>query len=264
VREAIASERAPFLPFDDGAEPLRARVRELERERERLLQEVLHLQRVTQAGLMTSGLAHDLANQMTTVMGGAELALMQGHPEALRKGLRDVLEGSCRVHDTVDAFVSFVRRREHRVRPFFVSESITGVQRLVEPMARGEGVACLATCTSRAQICADRQLVEQALVNLMLNAIRAAAKGGGRVVLSVSDTDHGVARFSVRDTGPGILEDIRRRLFEPFATGSAGEGGTGLGLYIVRQVAERFRGRIAVETSAAGTRIDLDLPVWTG
>lgn len=263
MSEAPAMSRGPFLPFGEGPEALRSRIRQLEQERGLLLEEVLHLQRVAQAGLMTSGLAHDLANQLTTVMGGAEVALADEDPESLRDGLRDVLDAAARMHETTDAFLAFVRRREHRVRPFAVAEALENVRRLVEPVARGEGVACLATCTSRAEVRADRQLIEQALVNLLLNAIRAAATGGGRVVLSVCDADPKVARFSVRDTGPGIAEHVQRRLFEPFATGCAQEGGTGLGLYVVRQVAERYRGRVSADTSAAGTRIDFDLPIWT-
>lgn len=263
MSEAHAMSRGPFLPFGESADALRARVRQIEQERTFLVEEVLHLQRVAQAGLMTSGLAHDIANQLTTVMGSAEFALGHDDPGALDAGLRDVLAAAARMHETTDAFLAFVRRREHRVRPFAVAEALENVRRLVEPVARGDGVACLATCTSHAEVRADRQLVEQALVNLLLNAIRAAASGGGRVVISACDADPRIVRFSVRDTGPGIADDVRRRLFEPFATGCAQQGGTGLGLYIVRQIAERYRGRVSADTSAAGTRIDMDLPAWS-
>ncbi len=260
MRDARSAVAAPCLPFGLPPEPVESRLRRVEEERDRLLDEVFHLQRIAQTGLMTSGLAHDLANQLTAVMGGAELALMRSHPDALREGLRAVLGHGCRMHETVDAFLSFVRRRENRVRVFAVAEAVDAVVKMMEPLARGESVACLSTCSTTAEIRADRQLVEQALVNLAANAIRAARSGGGRVVLSANDGEPGRVRLSVRDTGPGIPEELRRRLFEPFATSRRETGGTGLGLWIVRQVVERCGGKISIESSPAGTRVDLDLP----
>ncbi|MCE9635922.1 MAG: HAMP domain-containing histidine kinase [Planctomycetes bacterium] len=246
-------------------------MRELEAERARLTEQVLHLERVAQVGLMTSGLAHDLVNQLTGVLGTAELALMRAHPSALREGLDGVLVHAGRMHDTVDAFLSFVRRREHRVRYVSAAEVVDAVQRLVQPVARSEGVVLLSTAATTRQIRADRQLLEQAVVNLVLNAVRAASRGAGRVSLTAVDGAEGRVRFSVRDAGPGIPESVRSRLFEPFVTDHGdgdenghGGGGHGLGLYVVRQVAERYGGRIDVESSAAGTRIDLDFPAGGG
>lgn len=260
--------RAATLPFLDGPEEsLRARVRELEEERRRLVDHALQLERIVQVGLMTSGLAHDLTNQLMSVMGAAELAAMRDDPDALRGGVRHVLEQAARMHDTLDAFLSFVRRHEHRVRVFPVAEAIDAVQRLVQPAARSECVTLLSTAATKACIRADRQLVEQALVNLLLNAIRAAADGGGRVALTATETVSGEpraqrrVRLSVRDTGRGIPDAVRERLFQPFVTGHAESGGHGLGLYVVRQVVEHYGGRLEVDSTASGTRIDVDLPL---
>ena len=253
------SALAPPLVVE--TEALRARVVELESEREALLQQVLHLQRVAQGGLLTAGLSHDVLNQLTSLMGAAELALMQGYAGALREGLHASLRHGYRMHETVDAFLSFVRRREHRVRVFPVQDALENLQRLVERVARAEGVLLLQSCTTRASIRADRQLVEQVLVNLALNGVRAAAAGSGRVVISATDSDVGTVLIAVRDTGTGIREDVQRRLFQPFVTAHEEEGGTGLGLYVVRQVVQRYGGNITVESSSAGTRIEVELPV---
>lgn len=251
----------PWLPFDSAdADALRARVADLEAERSRLIEHVMHLERVAHAGLMTSGLTHDLLNQLTGVLGAAEIGLMHGHPEALREGLRSVLSHAGRMNETMDAFLSFVRRREHRVRLVPVGDVVESVRQLLQTAARAESVVLLSTVASHASVRADRQLLEQAVVNVVLNAIRAAARGGGRVVLTAADGPDDRVRISVRDTGPGIREDVRGRLFEPFVTGHAESGGNGIGLFVVRQVVERYGGVVAVETSAAGTRIDLDLP----
>lgn len=248
------------LPFGPDAS-LRARVRELERERDALRGEVVELQRSAEAGLLTGGLAHDLRNQLTAFLGAAELALMQGYSDALREGLRATMRQGYRMHETVDAFVQFVQRREGRVRVFEVRESMDGLERLVDPVARGEGVEFLQSCATRASLCADRQLLEQVLVNVSMNAVRAAASGGGRVVASAVDGAEGFVRITVRDTGPGIRPDVRERLFQPFATGHAASGGTGLGLYVARQIVQRWGGTIRIDSAETGTRVDVDLPV---
>lgn len=268
VRET-GTLRAPWLPFDgsDG-DRLHERLRRLEAERRQLVEHVLHLERVAQVGLMTSGLAHDLANQLVGVMGAAELGLMQGDPHALRDGLSSVLGHAGRMHDTLDAFLAFVRRGEDRMRVFPVAGLVDAVQGLVQPFARSESVTVLSTASTGACVLADRQLLEQVVVNVLLNAVRAAAKGGGRVALSATDAsakekDRNAGRrvrISVRDTGSGIPDEIRAHLFEPFVTGNAHSGGHGLGLYVARQVVERYGGRIEVDTSPVGTRIDIDLP----
>lgn len=259
MKTTRSSQANLTLPFgaDDS---LRARVRELESERDALAEQVLELQRVAEGGLLTGGLAHDLRNQLTTLLGASELALMQGHPEALREGLHAAMRQGWRMHETVDAFVQFVRRREGRSRVFGVTESMEALGRLVEPVARAEGVEFIQTCATRASLCADRQLLEQVLVNVTMNAVRAAAMGGGRVVASATDGPDGFVRFTVRDTGPGIRDDVRERLFHPFTTGHSHNGGTGLGLYVARQIVQRYGGTISLHSSPAGTRVEIDLP----
>ena len=248
------------LSFDAGPCP-EDRVRELEAERDALVEQVIELQRAAESGLLTAGLAHDIENQLTALMGAAELAMMQGDPESMREGLRGSLRHGWRVHETVDAFLQFVRRRECRERVFAVREAMDSIERLLGPVARAKGVDLVQSCATNASICADRQLVEQVLVNLAMNALRAASGGAGRVVLSATDDRDGFVRFAVRDTGPGIRPEVMARLFQPFATGHASSGGTGLGLYIVRQIVQRYGGTVRVDSSAAGTRIEVDLPV---
>jgi signal transduction histidine kinase len=259
LSNARAARANLMLPFgaDDS---LRARIRELEQERDALAEQVLELQRVAEGGFLTGGLAHDLRNQLTALLGASELALMQGHQEALREGLHAGMRQGWRMHETVDAFVQFVRRREGRSRVFAVRESMEALSRLVEPVARAEGVSFLQTCATRASLCADRQLLEQVLVNVTMNAVRAAALGAGRVVASATDGADGFVRFTIRDTGPGIRDDVKARLFQPFATGHSHSGGTGLGLYVSRQIVQRYGGTICVHTSPAGTRVEIDLP----
>lgn len=107
----------------------------------------------------------------------------------------------------------------------------------------------------------ERGRVAQAVLNLLVNALDAAAPtpGGGRVAVSVHrDGDRGVVR--IRDNGPGVPAAARRRLFDAFFT-TKGQHGTGLGLYLSRQFVERQGGTLElVATDASGTTFELGLP----
>lgn len=251
-------ERQTFDPRDQ--ERLLARVRALETERDQLRMQVLQMQRQAQGGLITGGLAHDLMNQLTQLMGSAELGLAGGSSDAQQEALHQTLRHGRRIQETVDAFLNFIRSREQRIRDVPVPELIEGVMRLIQPVARAAGVRLLHGYASRTAVRADRQLLEQVLVNLGMNAIRAAAQGAGRVMLSATDTPDDGVRICIRDTGPGIRPDVRERLFRPFVTTHAEQGGTGLGLYLARQIVQRYGGTIRCDTSCAGTRMDVELP----
>jgi signal transduction histidine kinase len=119
----------------------------------------------------------------------------------------------------------------------------------------------------------DEDLLHRTLVNLVLNAVQVAGQEPVRVTVSL---DHVPAaalpasmgplgagvRVTVRDTGPGIPEEIRSRLFEPFVSRRA--GGSGLGLAIVQRAVESHRGAIFVESApGAGTTFTIYLPART-
>jgi signal transduction histidine kinase len=99
------------------------------------------------------------------------------------------------------------------------------------------------------------------LVNLVLNAMQ-AMPGGGRLRIRARSAGGDVVRLEVQDTGPGIPEDARPRVFQPFF--STREGGAGLGLALCKRVVEQHRGRIDFETSPSGTCFWLELPVGKG
>ena len=111
-------------------------------------------------------------------------------------------------------------------------------------------------------LAADGRLLEQALVNLIENALRhGSAESAVEVAVEVDEAP-GRARLTVSDRGPGVPEADRARVFETFARGSTPSGGAGLGLAIVRAVAQVHGGEARAEPrEGGGARFVLDLPV---
>lgn len=104
----------------------------------------------------------------------------------------------------------------------------------------------------------DVLLLERALVNLVENAVGAAGARPLAIVMTARADGDDAVRIEVRDDGPGIPAEVKARLFEPLAT--ARPGGIGLGLPLVRAIAEAHRGRVEVESDEHGTRVALTLP----
>jgi signal transduction histidine kinase len=110
-----------------------------------------------------------------------------------------------------------------------------------------------------ADIECDANKIEQALLALVLNALDAAPEGG-HVSIEVAETRGGV-QISVADDGPGIPEEIRDRLYEPFVTTKSEGQGTGLGLSVMYGIVRSHGGRVDFESSAEeGTRFRITLP----
>jgi signal transduction histidine kinase len=109
------------------------------------------------------------------------------------------------------------------------------------------------------EVLADAELLRQAFLNLCVNAIQAMGeRGGGRLTVRAARAQDGVL-VEVKDTGPGMSEDLAAHVFEPFFTTTA--NGTGLGLAIVRQAAEAHGGTVEVEsTPGAGATFRVRLP----
>jgi signal transduction histidine kinase len=109
------------------------------------------------------------------------------------------------------------------------------------------------------RIQADRRLLERAVVNLVENALQAVGESG-RITVRLRRADLGRLQVEVEDTGPGIEPEIRDRVFEPFF--STKTSGSGLGLALVKRIAEDHGGGVALEQApGGGTRAVLWLPL---
>ncbi len=231
------------------------------RERERLLELLAQQQRIAQAGLVTAALAHDTNNELQVMSGTAALALSADDPDEREAALRLIMDRSMVLADTMRAFLAFVKRRDmEEGGDFLLSDVVGQTSGLAHPLAKTHGVSVTWDVVEDARILGELRVANQAVLNLVSNAIRACSENGGRVVVTVSRPSPGLARIVVTDDGPGIVDEVRRSLFRPFATGNEKTGGTGLGLFIVRLAVRRMNGTIRLLTSTKGSTFRIDLP----
>jgi signal transduction histidine kinase len=223
-------------------------------EREQLVGQIQAMQR--QRDLFFAMMNHELRNALTGVYGWAERLVRRKSPETSEQAAREVYEGADRTIVLLNNFLDLMRLDAGKVRPVLRDVEIrTALQRAItasEPAAAAKNVRLEADADSTKQtLRTDPVRLEQILVNLLSNAIRHSPDGAS-VTLTVRDSS-GAMQFAVIDHGPGVPEDLRDRIFEPFERFDPHSGlGTGLGLPVSRRLAAALGGTLIVEETAGG------------
>ena len=248
-------------------------------ERKRLEQQLVQSQKLESMGRLAGGVAHEINNSITSVLGFAELAerAASGRPD-LVADLREVRSAGQRVAEITGQLLAFARRQHTTASSVHLQPLLTHLGRQLL-QATGPTVRIdLRVPEDLPAVRADSAQVEQLTINLVRNARDAMPAGGiitisGReaalaVPQSVGDALLRAGRYvvmEVADTGSGMDAEVRARLFEPFFTTKAVNRGTGLGLAVCHGIVSRHGGAIEVDSAPGeGTRIRVWWPVWTG
>jgi signal transduction histidine kinase len=211
----------------------------------------------------TADAAHELRTPLTTIIGEAELALRRERPaEELRRCIETIRSESVRMARMVESLLTLARAdTRNLVIPSQEVDLIELARAEATRAGRQRSEIALDVSGGSAPVRGDPVLLSRAIGNLVENAMRHARQ---RVEVRV-ELDDGEARVSVRDDGPGVPIDARERIFERFVQldSARNNEGFGLGLPIVRAIADAHHGRIAVEGEGPGARFVLRLPSRT-
>ncbi len=218
---------------------------------------------------VTDNVAHDLKTPLTRLRNKAEAALRDGTPpEVQRQALETTIAESDKLIKTFNALLMIARAEagapSGSLSDVDLSTVVADVAELYGPVAEESGMTLETQVTDGIRINGNRELIGQALVNLLENALkyfdRVPGKAG-RIVLGVRREGERVL-IEVADNGPGIPAEERERVLERFVRldTSRSEEGSGLGLALVAAVARLHRGTFRIEDNAPGVRAVIDLP----
>jgi signal transduction histidine kinase len=227
----------------------------------KLLEEQLaEAEKLALVGQMAAGLAHEIKNPLAG-MKGAIRVLRDGWetiPATERSEvLREVERQVDRLNRNVEDLLAFSRPSRPSLQPGDLNDVVERVRRALGSDPESAGVAVRTVLIEDARGHFDPHLVEQALLNVAQNALQAMA-GRGTLTLRTRRTAD-LLTLEVEDDGPGMTADIRRRAVEPFFT--TRHRGTGLGLPIVRRIAETHGGHLELDSEPGrGTRVRILLP----
>ncbi|WP_024508565.1 HAMP domain-containing sensor histidine kinase [Bradyrhizobium sp. ARR65] len=215
-------------------------------------------ERLAAVGRLSAGLAHEIRNPIAAMRLKAENALASSDDRRKTTALQTILAQVARLDALLRNLLQMTQAGDLKPQDIELAAFVQGTIEPHQELATAKGVTLQAGTLD-----ADNPLprfdpfqMQRTLDNLILNAIQNTQSGGRITIDALHRGDKLVLR--VTDTGPGVSEDIRERLFEPFATARA--DGTGLGLAIVREIAGAHRGEARLAPTASGACFEIEVP----
>jgi signal transduction histidine kinase len=228
-------------------------------ERLRLKEQLSRAERLSSLGEMAAGISHEIRNPLGIIRSSAEL--LKKKTERLDPGsnFADIIvEESTRLNNIISDFIKFARPGEPNLVPCRIEEVIhKNILFLSSQMEKKGYIINTLMADDLPDIVADSDMLYQAFLNILLNAMQ-AMPGGGIVQVAVESVN-GLVRIRFDDEGDGISRDIIDKVWDPFFTTK--ETGTGLGLGLVKNIVESHGGVIRIENRPVrGARVTVDLP----
>ena len=238
------------------------------------------LQKMESIGQLTGGIAHDFNNMLSIVIGSLDLALRrsEGASPALIRNIDNAMDGAKRAATLTARLLAFSRQQALAPQVLEPNQFVAQICELIR-RTLGEGIEVQTILAGGLwRTCADAGELENAIINRSVNA-RDAMDGQGKLTIETANghidesyhaanSEAAVGQYvtvSVSDTGAGMSDEVRQRVFEPFYTTKEVGQGTGLGLSQVYGFVKQSGGHVQIYSEVGrGTTVKIYLPRWTG
>ena len=237
-------------------------------ETKRIEEQMIMSNKLVSLGELAAGVAHEINNPLTSVMGFAQLVMArEGVPQDIKEDLGKIYQESQRAVKIVQNLLSFARRSPADKSYTDMNEAIEKTLNLRSYKLKVSNIT-LATkfAADLPLVMADYNQIQQVILNIIINAEQAIAetKGKGKITVTTS-RDKGCVRISIADNGPGIAPENITRVFDPFFTTKPVGKGSGLGLSVCHGIVTEHGGKIYVASTAGkGATFTIELPAVEG
>lgn len=245
-------------------------------ERKEMEQQLRQAEKMQAIGQLAGGVAHDFNNCLSGILGFAQVIEEDAGDEKIVGYAGRIVRSSRRARDMVSQLLAFAREGHPSIQPVDVHELIDEVNLFIDHSLDKRITVVRELTAKSAVIVADASQIQNALLNIAINA-RDAMPDGGRMVFRTSECvvtpDESAARpyrvepgnylkIGISDTGTGMDAETLRHIYEPFFTTKRRQGGTGMGLAVVYGVVKRHRGFIEVESAVGkGSVFEMYFPL---
>ena len=268
LEERVEFAEGPFLPEERSLIDTVAREvaliverRETEASQATLQAQLRHADRLATIGQLAAGVAHELNEPLGSILGFAQLMQKSPDlPQAAAKDLEKIVKASLHAREVIHKLLVFSRQKPPvKVRVNLNRVVSDGLYFLESRCARAGIALCPVLAPDLPEIPADASQLHQVVVNLVVNSIQAMPDGGTLTIETQAGTDW--VSLSVQDTGAGMTDEVREKVFTPFFTTKDVDQGTGLGLAVVHGIVTSHGGSVRVESAPGkGARFEIRLP----
>ncbi len=232
-------------------------------ERLRLKEQLNRAEHLSSLGEMIAAVSHEIRNPLGIILSSAELMQKKLDPEDPSNTITNIIiEEASRLNTIITDFLNYARPRIPNLSPCRVEKILDKNITFLTPQIHSRGyVVNRRFGDTLSEIQADADMLYQAFLNILMNAMQAMPEGG-TITVTVDSHDN-MVKLSIEDSGPGIPEDIMEKIWDPFFTTK--EMGTGLGLGIVKNIISSHDGKTTITNlPAGGTGVVIELPVKLG
>lgn len=229
---------------------------------EQVLEQLACHEKMAELGKLATGIVHELNSPLSVIVSASQMILREEHvPDFVREMVERISSEAQRLSLLSRSVLCFARMETDPDAEADVNIVLQEVMDFLRYEARKRSIAIIEEKDYHLPpIAGDPNKLKQVLINVIMNAFQ-AMEGGGTLLLKSSATDHSFLVVEVADTGRGMTAETLKHIFEPFYTTKVANAGTGLGLYICRNIVERLGGRIRVKSIInEGTTFSLYFP----
>lgn len=262
--EIIDIETSVSLKRDDSGEPIGffGIARDVTEKKKMELQ-LLQTEKLSTMGTLMSGVAHELNNPLTSIIGYAQLISRKDVPDEIKEKLNIILKESVRSSKIVGGLLAFAREHKPERKTININEILMESIKLREYDLKVSNVEIeTSLSTDLPTTFADPYQLQQVFINLINNARDSIAdQGQGALAIRTERLDDNII-LEFEDTGPGISKELVNRIFDPFFTTKEVGKGTGLGLSMAYGIIKEHSGDISVESKpGVSTKFTITIPV---
>ncbi|MBN2494111.1 MAG: HAMP domain-containing protein [Deltaproteobacteria bacterium] len=217
--------------------------------------QLMQSEKMAAFGQLGAGITHEVKNSMTGLLGFTQVARQRmDQPEKVRDLLKMIETEANRSKEILEGFLRFARQKTRQLEEVDLNRLVQETSRLLEHQLMLHRIKLSVQLAEGAPVVrAIPGELQQVLLNLALNA-QQAMPAGGEVTVSTGLDGDDTALISVVDNGPGVPEEIRSRIFEPFASTKPPGEGTGLGLFVSRGIIRDHQGELSLESREGRNR----------
>lgn len=235
-------------------------------EQKQIQEQIQRSEKLSSIGQLAAGIAHEIGTPLNIISGNAEYLMMDMDPgNPLTEELSIIVHQTDRITQLIQQLMDFAHDNRPRFEPTDINTLTRQTLKLTRHQMQKHSITLKMVLDEQIPpIVADSNQFQQALLNIIINALHAMPSGGKLQIETALDEEQQQVEIRIRDNGCGIHPQDMKNIFNPFFTTKAVGQGTGLGLAVCHRIMENHQGRIEVEsTPGEGSCFTLILPLRT-